>query len=378
MAFRPFFLMAGLWPVVALWLWIAAFTFGVDLPSCFDPLNWHIHEMLFGLVLAAVAGFLLTAIPNWTGRRPICGVALAGLTGLWLAGRIICLVSAFAPPWLAPIVDLAFPLALFAVARRELIAARNQRNLAIPAPIAVLGIADLLMHLEAAGYPVPVGLGWRLGLAAVIVLIAVIGGRIIPSFMRNWLIKRGAAMKLPRIHRGIDRLALGCLHAGLVAWAILPTSRTIGLLLIFASACNFIRLAGWRGFSTFAEPLLAILHVGYLWLVLGAAMLGVSLLSHTVPETAAIHALTSGAIGTMIVAVMSRVTLGHTGRMLVADRITTFLYIIVVAGAVLRVTAVFAPANILVLIVISAILWSGGFLLFVLRYGPMLITERID
>jgi uncharacterized protein involved in response to NO len=369
--------MAGLWPAVVIPLWITVFALGVELPTRFDPLSWHIHEMLFGFVLAAISGFLLTAIPAWTGRRPIHGGALLGLAALWLAGRIVCLVSALTPSWLAAVVDLAFPAVLFSVALGELIAARNWRNLAVPMPVAVLGVADLLMYLESGGYPVPDGLGWRLGLAAVIILISVIGGRIIPSFTRNWLVKRGAS-KLPRSHGLLDRLALGCLHTGLLAWAILPTSQAIGLLLVLAALFNFVRLAGWRGFATLAEPLLAILHVGYFWVVAGAAMLGISLLTHAVPQTAAVHALTAGAIGTMIVAVMSRVTLGHTGRMLVADRMTAILYSLVLAGAVVRVAAAFAPANVLLLITISAALWSGGFLLFALRYGPMLLTARVD
>lgn len=378
LAFRSFFLMAGLWSVIALLLWIIVFSQDIDLPSRFDPLSWHIHEMLFGFVLAAIAGFLLTAIPNWTGRPPIRGIALAGLAALWLAGRIICLVSAFVPFWLAPIVDLAFPFALFAMALHELIAARNWRNLAVPAPVAVLGVADLLMHLESAGYPIPDGLGWRVGLAAVIILISVIGGRIIPAFTRNWLIGRGAGVKLPQTRGLIERLALGCLHAGLIAWAIFPTSRIVGMLLVLAAVFNLVRLFGWQGFRTCAEPLLAILHVGYFWILAGAAMLGIGLLTSAIPVTAAIHAFTAGAIGTMIVAVMTRVTLGHTGRKLVADRITTFLYMLVSAGAILRVAAAFVPADGLVLIVISGVVWSGGFLLFVLRYGRMLLTKRID
>lgn len=378
MAFRPFFLMAGLWPVIALLLWILAFSQGIDLPSRFDPLSWHIHEMLFGFVLAAIAGFLLTAIPNWTGRSPIRGGALAGLAVLWLAGRVVCLVSAFAPFWLAPIVDLAFPFVLYTVALRELIAARNWRNLAVPTPVAVLGLADLLMHLESAGYPLPDGLGWRLGLAAIVVLISVIGGRIIPPFTRNWLIGHRGAIQLPRTHRVVEGLALGFLHAGIVAWAIWPTSRTVGVLLTFAAVFNLIRLAGWRGIATSAEPLLAILHVGYFWIVAGAGMLGVGLLIPAIPESAAIHAFTTGAVGTMILAVMSRVTLGHTGRRLAADNVTTFSYGAVLAGAVLRVTAAFVPAHMLILIVTSGILWAAGFLLFFLRYGSMLLTKRID
>src|SRR5665213_499244 len=190
---RPFFLAAGLWAAVALALWIVMLVMGIAVPSRFDPLTWHIHEMLFGFVMAAIAGFLLTAIPNWTGRLPVSGGPLALLAALWLLGRIACLVSALVPVWIATAADLTFPVALVGVVLREIIAGRNWRNLAVVAPVSVLGIANLLMHLEANGVAVPSGLGWRLGLAAVIVLISVMAGRIVPSFTRNWLAKRPRA-----------------------------------------------------------------------------------------------------------------------------------------------------------------------------------------
>ncbi len=188
--FRPFFLAAGLWAAAALMLWMVMLATGTALPSRFDPLSWHIHEMLFGFVMAAVAGFLLTAIPNWTKRLPIRGFPLALLAGLWLLGRIGCLISALVPAWLAVAADLAFPVVLATVVAREIITSKNWRNLPIVASVTVLGIANLLMHLEADGVAVPTGLGWRLGLAAVIVLISVMAGRIVPSFTRNWLAKR--------------------------------------------------------------------------------------------------------------------------------------------------------------------------------------------
>ena len=197
------------------------FVTGAALPSRFDPLTWHIHEMLFGFVMAAVAGFLLTAIPNWTQRLPVSGEPLALLAGLWLLGRIACLISAFVPPWLATAADLSFPVVLVAVVAREIVAGRNWRNLPMVAPVTVLGIANLLMHLETDGVAVPAGLGWRLGLAAVIVLISVVAGRIVPSFTRNWLAKRRVS-SLPAAPGWIDRAALGTLHAGLIGWAFLP------------------------------------------------------------------------------------------------------------------------------------------------------------
>jgi uncharacterized protein involved in response to NO len=375
LAFRPFFLAASLWSALALALWIVLFTIGRGLPSRFNPLSWHIHEMLFGFVLAAIAGFMLTAIPNWTGRTPIRGAALGGLVLLWVLGRLACLTSALIPVGLAAAIDLAFPFLLCAVAAREIIAARNWRNLAMPAPIGVLGFADLLMYLESAGFAVPPGLGWRLGLATIIVLISVIGGRIIPSFTRNWLVKRGVA-GLPAVHGRLDRAALGSLHGGLIGWALLPAFRPLGVLLLLAAALNLWRLVRWRGVATLAEPLLTILHVGYAWVISGAALLGATMLTSAIPQAAAIHAFTAGAIGTMILAVMTRVALGHTGRPLEADRATALIYVLVNLAAATRVVGSIASGSFVLLVGISAILWVASFALFTVWYGPMLTAPR--
>jgi uncharacterized protein involved in response to NO len=370
--FRPFFLAAGLWSASALLLWIVMFTTGSTIPSRFDPLAWHIHEMLFGFVMAAVAGFLLTAIPNWTGRQPVSGAPLTLLAGLWLLGRISCLISALLPPWLAIVADLSFPLVLAGVVAREIVAGRNYRNLPMTAAVTGLAIANLLMHLEAAGVPLPAGLGWRLGLAAVIVLISVVAGRIVPSFTRNWLAKR-RDIDLPVGNEWIDRAALSILHVGLFSWALFPAFRAVGALLLLGAAFNLWRLLRWHGSATVAEPLLLILHIGYAWLVLGATLLGLALLNLNVPQSAAIHALTAGAIGTMILAVMTRVTRGHTGRALSADRGTVAIYLLVNIAAITRVVAAVGGAWTMPLLVASAILWIGAFVLFVSLYGPMLL-----
>jgi uncharacterized protein involved in response to NO len=375
LGFRPFFLAAGLWAVAAIALWIVMLTEGIELPSRFDPLAWHIHEMLFGVVMATIAGFLLTAIPNWTGRPPVSGGPLALLAGLWLLGRIVCLISSFTPVWLAIAADLSFPAFLVAIVAREIVAGRNWRNLPLVAPVTVLGIANLLMHLEATGIDVPSGLGWRLGLSAVIVLISVVGGRIIPSFTRGWLAKRGEP-DLPPVHGWIDRVALSTLHTGLFGWAFFPGFRAVGVLLLLGAAFNLWRLSRWRGGATFAEPLLLVLHVGYAWLVLGAGLLGLALLDADLPQSAAIHALTVGAIGTMVLAVMTRATRGHTGRALSADRGTVVIYILVNIAAIVRVALAAGETWTIPLLVVSAGFWIGAFALFVVVYGPMLLLPQ--
>jgi uncharacterized protein involved in response to NO len=373
--FRPFFLAAGLWGAVALAIWIAMFVTGSELPSRFDPLAWHVHEMLYGFVMAAIAGFLLTAIPNWTGRLPVSGWPLALLAGAWLLGRLACLLSALVPAWLAIVADLAFPVALVAVAAREIVAGRNWRNLPVIAPVIILGLANLLMHLEAAGTALPSGLGWRLGLAAVIVLISVMAGRIVPSFTRNWLAKRGESA-LPAPPGTLDRIALAVLHVGLIGWAFLPTFLPAGLLLVLGAAINLWRLLRWRGMATASEPLLLVLHVGYAWLVLGVALLGLGVLGVDVPPSAAIHALTVGAIGTMILAVTTRATRGHTGRDLAADPATTLIFGLVTLAAITRIAAALATDWMLPLLIAAAALWIAAFAGFALAYGRMLILPR--
>ena len=374
-AFRPMFLAAGIWAVVTIATWLAMFFGYLQLPTRFDPLAWHVHEMLFGFVMAAVAGFLLTAIPNWTGRLPVRGRPLALLAGLWLFGRIACLISADLPAWLAIGADLSFPVVLLVVAAREIAVGRNWRNMPMIAPLTVFIVADLLMHLESLGTPVPDGLGWRLGVGAPVLLISVIGGRIIPSFTRNWLVKRHSA-HLPASHGPLDNIAVGLLAAGLTFWAVLPGLAVVGMLLVIAGIVNGWRLVRWAGGVTWDEPLLLVLHVGYAWVAIGSALLGLSILDAGVPAAAAIHALTTGAIGTMIIGVMPRVTLGHTGREVTADRATTFVFVLITAAAIARIAASWNLGDAMVLLAVSGGCWMTAFGLFEIVYGPMLLTRR--
>lgn len=375
-AFRPMFLAAGSWAVVALALWLAMFFGFLQLPTRFDPLAWHVHEMLFGFVMAAVAGFLLTAIPNWTGRLPVRGYRLAALAALWLLGRLACLISADLPAWVAITADLAFPTGLLAVAAREIITGRNWRNLPMTAPLALFIIADLLMHLESLSVSVPTGLGWRLAVGAPILLISVIGGRIIPSFTRNWLFKRKSPV-LPSPHSRIDTLAIGAFATALIMWAFLPDHPIAGALLIAAALLNLLRLSRWTGVATWPEPLLFILHVGYGWVAVGTALLGLSIFHIGVPVASAIHALTAGAIAVMILAVMPRVTLGHTGRVLTANSGTVAVFVLINAAAIARVCASWHSEFMTVLLLVAGACWIAAFALFEIVYGPMLLTRRV-
>ena len=373
--FRPFFLAAGVWAAGAVALWLAEITGLLALPSAFDPVTWHAHEMLFGFVSAAIAGFLLTAIPNWTGRLPMRGWRLGVLFVLWCAGRVAVGLSALTGPAFAAVVDLAFLAVLAAVVLREIAGTGNRRNLPIAGIVVVLAGSNLLVHLEALGLAATGSLGLRLGLADVAVLITLVGGRIVPSFTRNWLARRGAPV-LPRPFGRLDLLALGSsVVAGLV-WALAPGAMAAGVLAILAAAANGARLWGWCGQRTFAEPLVWILHLGYAWLVAGFALLGLAVLFPPLPQTAALHALTAGAMGTMTLAIMTRATLGHTGRALSAGPGTTMIYGLVSVAALARVAAPFAPNGAMELLGLSGVCWVGAFGLFVVLYGPLLAGSR--
>ena len=374
--FRPFFLFGALWAGLAMPLWIAVFAGWLELPSRFDPVSWHAHALLFGYLGAIVAGFLLTAVPNWTGRLPVVGWHLAGLAALWLAGRAAVLGSAHLPAWGAAAADLAFPLVLSAVVLREIVAGRNWRNLIVLALLAVFALANLVFHIEAArGGHAAQGAGFRLGLAAALMMIAVIGGRIVPSFTRNWLVRAGrAARPAPPMQR-FDKAVLLASGAGLALWVAWPLAPVTGAALILIGALHLLRLARWQGARTGAEPLVWVLHAGYGCVPLGALLVGLSALRpDLVPASGALHLWTTGALGLMTLAVMTRATLGHTGRALHAGPGTVAIYGAVIAAVALRLAAGLWPA--MALYHLSAGLWVAAFLGFAVIYGPLLLRPK--
>jgi uncharacterized protein involved in response to NO len=355
-------------------LWIAMLQGAVSLPTAFDPVAWHVHEMLFGFVVATIAGFLLTAIPNWTGRMPLQGIPLAILVGVWVAGRLAVGASAWIGVGIAAVLDLAFLTLLLGVVLREILAGRNWRNLPMPVVLGGLLAANALTHADAVGLAATGPLGWRLGIGIVILLIGLVGGRIIPSFTLNWLRKRGES-RLPARFGALDRAALGLAAAALAIWVIAPEHPISGAALIAAGVASLVRLARWRGHLTLAEPLVWSLHLGFVWVPIGFVLVGLSALLPDVPPAAGLHALTAGAMGGMTVAVMTRATLGHTGRPLTADRWTAAIYLLVAAAAALRVAAPFLADVYLPSLWASALAWSTAFALFVMHYGRMLLSR---
>lgn len=377
--FRPFFFCGAFFAGLAVPLWIALlYGFAAPENATLDPLYWHAHEMIFGYLGAIMGGFLLTAIPNWTGRLPVMGMRLVGLVALWLAGRvgIALLGGGLVSPSSALALDLAYPLALVATALREIAAGRNWRNLPVAGLIATFGAANLIFYLSFWTALDPM-LGIRLALGVAAMLISLIGGRIVPSFTRNWLAKEEGTPPFPAPFGSADKAALLLTGISVIAWVIFPVTFVSGVLLSLAGLAQLVRLARWRGFRTTREPLVLILHVGYGWLVIALLGMGAAILApQAIEARAALHALTAGAIGTMTVAVMTRATLGHTGRPLTADRGTKTIYLLVSFGALLRVTAPWLPLDYMQAVSLSGALWSAGFLTFAVKYGRYLSSSR--
>ena len=341
-----------------------------------DALAWHRHEMLFGFVGAAIAGFILTAVPNWTGRLPIAGWPLAFLAAGWLAARFLPLAGV-GTSVLYLVFDAGFYVVLSALLMREILLAKN-RNMPVAILILLFGIADGLDLAANYGWLPDPAVAVRCGLALVVMLIGLIGGRITPSFTRNWMMKAGIRDGLPAQPDRFDRLVLLMTAAALGTFIVLPDTRLTGTGLLLAALFQCVRLARWRGWRTLGDPLVAILHVGYGWVPVGLALLGLAQFVGDIPVSAAIHALTAGAMATMIMAVMSRATLGHTGRELRADMLTVAAYVAISIAAVVRVAAPIGLGDYTMMMRVSGLFWIGAFGLFLLRYGPMLVAARVD
>lgn len=374
--FRPFFLLAATWSAIAVPVWLLAFGGRADLPAALQPQIWHAHEMIYGYGGAVVAGFLLTAIPNWTGRMPLQGAPLGVLVLLWAAGRAAMLLSSATGPLAAAIIDLAFPLVFVAVVAREILAGRNWRNAPMLVALGLLLAGNALVHLEALRIADTAMLGERLGIATLLMLISLVGGRIIPSFTGNWLKKEQIEAQPPAPFGRYDRATLAITGLALLAWTAAPDGPVAPWLALAAGLLQAGRLARWRGGKAAREPLLWILHVGYGWLALGLVLQALGAFVPWLPPSAALHALTAGAIGTMPLAVMTRATLGHTGRPLKAGGGTVAIYGLVTLAAAIRVLAPLAGDRYLDALAVAGGAWCAAFALFVALYCRPLVTAR--
>ncbi|VAV86430.1 NnrS protein involved in response to NO [hydrothermal vent metagenome] len=372
--FRPFFLSAGLFAAIAMPLWVAMQAFGVEPASSLSARGWHLHEMLFGYLGAVIAGFLLTAIPNWTGRLPVVGKSLALLWGLWLAGRL-AMAFLVAAPIAAAVIDSAFLVVFAALLWREILAGKNIKNIPICLIITGLALANITFHILWLTEN-PTAPAERLALGMIAILISLIGGRIVPSFTRNWMVNQNLS-PLPVSFDNIDKIGLALGIAATLLWVVFPDIPLTGMLFAAAAIVFFYRISRWRGLACGSEWLVVILHIGYLWLPVWFALMATSIFfPENLSQAAALHALSAGAIGTMTIAVVTRATLGHSGQPLTANFWTKVIYILVVTGAVLRVLADWLPLDFSLTVVLAGSLWTIAFALFVIIYGPMLVGRK--
>ncbi|MGE5516916.1 MAG: NnrS family protein [Bacteroidota bacterium] len=376
--FRPFFLFAGIQAVVALPLWLMVYVGGLDLRLPFAAPIWHGHEMVFGFAAAAIGGFLLTAVPNWTNTHHVSGRPLMVLFALWLAGRIAFTLSGLLPPLVVTVVELSYMPVLALLLAKPLIDAGKARNIVFLPILALFLLADAVVVAGALWGVGDAMRGIYLGMALVLVMIAIVGGRIIPSFTQNWLRMQGRPVELRPIGWIEKGGAQGSVLLAGVLTAVAPGSVASGVVLLVASAIHLVRLSRWHGAKTLANPILWVLHLGYLWLVIGLALLGIASFFPALPLSAAVHALTAGCIGTMVLGVMSRAALGHSGRPLDVSKATVAAYVLLSLGTVLRVAAPLLPDAQIGLTHAGGSLWALAWLLFVVVYFPIVTRPRAD
>ena len=376
--FRPFFLAAGLAALLLVPWWAAALAWGVPLGTSWPAALWHGHEMLFGFIVAAIAGFLLTAVPSWTGARGFAGWPLVLLAGLWLTGRIGVSASAGLPLPVVAALDLSFLPALAGFVLVPLVRARN-RNSPLLAVLLTLWLTNVAFYWGLThGDSIFARHALLVGIDIVLLLVTVIGGRIVPAFTSSALKQQGIGISL-RAWRGMTPLAVGVMVVAVICDLFRPESVAAGAVALAAGVIQAVRLAQWRMLRTLRTPIVWVLHVAYLWLPVGLVLKGLALIFALAFAAYYLHALTIGAAALMIMAVMTRASLGHTGRPLVVSRATAYAYGLLAAAAVVRV---FGPALLplayVKIVVLAAALWAVAFGIYLWGYTPMLIAPRVD
>ncbi len=376
--FRPFFLGASLFAGLAVPAWVLIFAGALSPEALYPAREWHVHEMLFGFLPAVMAGFLLTAVPNWTERLPLRGTPLLALWLLWFAGRLM-VMAPWPSPIVAAVVDGAFLVALAAYLWRELATAGSWMQAPIAVLITLYALTNGWFHAQALR-GLATDLPERMVVSLVMLLLTFIGGRLVPNFTREYVAQRQLT-PLPPPFSQFDGACLALVLLSALAWIAAPASALPGWLFLAAGVMNLVRLGRWSGWLTWSEPLVFVLHVGYGWLALSMVALGAALLGIGLSQAEALHVLTTGAVGTMTLAVMTRASLGHTGRPKQVDHATIAMYGLVSLGALLRIavpTVTTPTASTHVLLGLAALCWSGAYLLFALLYGPYLWRPSLD
>ena len=375
--FRPFFLLAGVQAVVTMAIWLAVLHGMSWEMAWLAPVQWHAHEMIFGFVTAALAGFLLTAVASWTGQRGFAGPPLMVLVAVWLGGRIAMAPGLGVPQSLAAAVDLAFLPTVAMAITPPLIRAGNVRNFPLVAFLALLFAANLLFHAPdlATWLGIP---GLTLAVDTILLMVVLVGGRIVPAFTGNALRTRHPEARVAPFG-WVDRAAIAAAATVLVVDLVAPGGHLAGVVALVACVLHAWRLLRWRGWLTRDMPITWVLHVAYAWIPIGLGLKGLWLLWQLQAGAGWLHALTAGAYATMILAVMTRAALGHTGRPLVAAKPIVAAYVLVTLAAVTRVFApVVAPAMPQATWTIAGVLWIVAFVIYCAVYAPILSRGRID
>jgi uncharacterized protein involved in response to NO len=374
--FRPFFLLAAIFASTIVPAWILVLAGLARAAGYVDATSWHAHEMVLGFTVAVIAGFLLTAVGNWTQRETLVGGPLLGLSILWVLGRLAMLFGGVIPRALVALVDLAFLPALIVVLARPLIAAKNRRNFVMLGVLGALFAANVIVHLEALGLA-PHGAAQHAVFVAVdvvAVVILLIAGRVFPMFTRN-----ATGRTTIRSTPALDLVTVAAMSALTVIDAIAPESPAGAAAAGCVGVLSLARAARWGTWHTARHPLLWILHAGYAWLALGLVLRALARVVPAIPTSIATHAITVGAIGSLTLGMMARVSLGHTGRPLVTPRPVTWAFGAITAAAVSRVIApLVAPRWYFPELAAAGALWTLAFLLFLWAYGGVLVSPRAD
>ena len=370
LGFRPFYLLASVFSAVSVLLWAAQYSGWLPAAYLQGPL-WHGHEMLFGYTLAVVAGFLLTAVRAWTGQPTPVGAPLMALAALWVAGRVLMLTPLGA---LSAIVNAVFPVALAAAIAIPLWQSRNVRNYFFVGLLLLMGALVALLHLALLGiFELPPRLSLVLGLDVMLFIMVVMGGRVIPMFTNNGVSGAGATR-----HAWLEKLALGSVLLLFMADLLQWPSAIVAVIALGAALAHGLRLYYWRSWRTLSTPLVWILHAAYAWIVIYLALRALSG-PGWLPESYAIHALTTGAIGGLTLGMMTRTARGHTARPLVADGFELTCFLLIQGAAVARVFGVMVSAAwYLPSIQASGVLWAAAFGIYAVRYWPVLTRPRLD
>jgi len=371
LGFRPFYLAASILAAVSLPLWVAQY-FGL-LPQAgfISGLAWHTHEMVFGFAAAVISGFLLTAVRNWTGLPTPSGGTLASITALWLAGRVVMVTG---PGPLAAAIDVAFLPVVCWYLWQPLHRARS-RNQFMVGILLALAAVNLVFHLANSGVLALAPVAWAQGgLALVVIVVAIMSGRVIPAFTRN-------AIPTARVRqiKGLDPVAIGTLLAALLSWLAAMPEWVVVPLAAAAAVVNAARLWSWDPWCTRAQPILWILHLSYAWIPVGMLLLALAVAGIAGSVALALHAFSVGAIGGMIIGMITRTARGHTGRPLKASKTEVLAYALVPLAAAFRVFLPLVwPPYYAAAVAISAVFWSGAFALYTIQYWPILTRARID